>query len=127
MNAPDSNDIQRSEGAVELRVASDDGLAETRRSRRRQGAERLTPARIHDAPAFSEEAIALSFADQHANDLRFIDKWGKWFVWDGVLFGAKTTRSGLLTWCGWCAETRPRRAKSRVTPRRSRARRRLLL
>ena len=37
-----------------------------------------------DAPAFSEEAIALEFATRHADTLRYVAKWGKWFVWDGA-------------------------------------------
>jgi hypothetical protein len=30
------------------------------------------------APAFSDEAIALSFAEDHADKLRFVATWGKW-------------------------------------------------
>jgi len=35
------------------------------------------------APAFSDEALALQFADRHARDLRFVAAWNKWFVWNG--------------------------------------------
>jgi putative DNA primase/helicase len=35
------------------------------------------------APAFSDEALALQFADRHAGDLRFVAAWNKWLVWDG--------------------------------------------
>jgi putative DNA primase/helicase len=35
-------------------------------------------------PAFSDIALALRFADKHANDLRFVAAWSRWFEWDGV-------------------------------------------
>ena len=31
----------------------------------------------------TEEALALSFADQHKNNLRYVAAWGKWLFWDG--------------------------------------------
>ena len=34
-------------------------------------------------PAFSESALALSFAEQHAGDLRYVAAWNKWLSWDG--------------------------------------------
>src|SRR5690349_21147041 len=36
------------------------------------------------APAFSEEALALQFAEVHENDLRYVAAWGQWFEWDGM-------------------------------------------
>jgi putative DNA primase/helicase len=35
-------------------------------------------------PAFSDDALALRFADRHASDLRFVAAWNKWLTWDGV-------------------------------------------
>jgi putative DNA primase/helicase len=35
------------------------------------------------APLFSDEALALNFAERHANDLRFVAKFGQWLRWDG--------------------------------------------
>ena len=35
-------------------------------------------------PEFSDEALALRFADRHAGDLRFVAAWGKWLIWDGA-------------------------------------------
>lgn len=32
---------------------------------------------------FTDEALALRFADVHANDLRYVAAWGRWLVWDG--------------------------------------------
>jgi putative DNA primase/helicase len=35
-------------------------------------------------PAFSDEALALRFAEIHENDLRFVAAWGRWLSWDGM-------------------------------------------
>jgi putative DNA primase/helicase len=32
---------------------------------------------------FTEDAIALRFAERHAGDLRYVAEWGKWFRWTG--------------------------------------------
>jgi putative DNA primase/helicase len=37
----------------------------------------------HRPPAFSDEAIALRFAERHAADLRYVAAWSRWLVWDG--------------------------------------------
>jgi putative DNA primase/helicase len=34
------------------------------------------------APAFSDEALALRFADQHADDLRYVAAWSRWLYYD---------------------------------------------
>jgi putative DNA primase/helicase len=34
-------------------------------------------------PAFSDEALALRFADLHADDLRYVAAWNRWLSWDG--------------------------------------------
>jgi len=35
-------------------------------------------------PAFSDEAIALRFAEDHASNLRYVSTWGKWLSWTGT-------------------------------------------
>lgn len=35
-------------------------------------------------PEFSDEALALRFAELHANDLRYVAAWGRWLSWDGA-------------------------------------------
>ena len=35
-------------------------------------------------PAFSDEALALRFAELHADDLRYVAAWGRWLSWDGA-------------------------------------------
>ena len=46
----------------------------------------LDKKREQDArpPKFSDEALALRFADLHADDLRYVAVWGKWLIWDGM-------------------------------------------
>ena len=34
-------------------------------------------------PAFSEDAIALEFAERHGDEVRYTAQWGKWHLWDG--------------------------------------------
>ena len=36
------------------------------------------------APAFSDEALALLFAERHAGDLRYVAAWGQWLSWTGT-------------------------------------------
>ena len=43
-------------------------------------------------PEFSEESLALRFAEQHALDLRYVDMWSKWLIWDGKRWAVDETR-----------------------------------
>ena len=36
------------------------------------------------APAFSDEALALAFAERHADELRYVAQWGQWLSWSGL-------------------------------------------
>ncbi|WP_428665043.1 phage/plasmid primase, P4 family [Reyranella sp.] len=43
------------------------------------------PFRPEDRPPdFTDEALALRFAELHADDLRFVATWGKWLHWSGT-------------------------------------------
>ncbi|MGD0420626.1 MAG: phage/plasmid primase, P4 family [Xanthobacteraceae bacterium] len=42
-------------------------------------------------PAFSDEALALGFAEQHAEHLRYVAVWGRWLRWDGVRWRSDDT------------------------------------
>src|SRR5262245_37985025 len=57
------------------------------------------------APQFSEEAIALDFAARHADSLRYVAKWGKWFVWDGACWREDTKRRVFTLARALCRET----------------------
>ncbi len=44
------------------------------------------------APLHSEEALALEFAERHADKLRYVEEWGRWYVWDGTCWRVDKTR-----------------------------------
>jgi putative DNA primase/helicase len=46
----------------------------------------LDAKRERDArpPAFSDESLALRFANLHRDDLRYVAAWNKWLIWDGA-------------------------------------------
>jgi putative DNA primase/helicase len=35
-------------------------------------------------PEFTDDALALRFAEVHSDDLRYVAAWSQWFEWDGV-------------------------------------------
>jgi len=35
-------------------------------------------------PVFTDEALALRFAELHSDDLRYVAAWSKWLAWDGT-------------------------------------------
>jgi putative DNA primase/helicase len=43
------------------------------------------------APAFTEEALALEFAERHAGELRYVAALGKWLHWDGACWRYEET------------------------------------
>jgi len=46
-------------------------------------------------PAFSEEALALQYAEQHAPRVRYVSEWGKWMLWDGSCWKQDNTLHAL--------------------------------
>jgi putative DNA primase/helicase len=48
---------------------------------------------ILTAPQHSEEALALMFAERHADKLRFVAQWNQWFSWDGTCWREDKTRN----------------------------------
>jgi D5 N terminal like len=44
-----------------------------------------------EAPAFSEEALALRFAERHELALRYVAEWGQWLSWTGTHWLADKT------------------------------------
>ena len=45
---------------------------------------RAVTCRADQAPQFSEESLALQFAERHTATLRHVAKWGRWLQWDGT-------------------------------------------
>jgi hypothetical protein len=58
-----------------------------------------------NAPPFSEEAIAIDFANRHADGLRYVAKWNQWLRWDGTCWREDETRRVFTIARGICRET----------------------
>jgi putative DNA primase/helicase len=59
----------------------------------------MTVVQLHSndtAPPHSEEALALEFAERHADTLRFVAKWNQWLIWDDTRWHMDETR-GVFT------------------------------
>jgi putative DNA primase/helicase len=65
-----------------------------RRSDERQLKRAWEHSKLDDAvaPEFSEEALALEFAKRHADELRHVAAWNRWFIWDGTRWQMDETR-----------------------------------
>jgi putative DNA primase/helicase len=57
------------------------GAKEKPRSKAKQKQHEPRPDIV--APAFSDDALALQFADDHADDLRYVAAWSRWLSYDG--------------------------------------------
>ena len=44
------------------------------------------------SPAFSDDALALKFAAQHGDTMKYVAAWSKWMIFDGVQWAADDTR-----------------------------------
>ena len=44
----------------------------------------LSPEDDARPPAFTDEAFALRFAEKHADRLRYVAGWSKWYIWTGT-------------------------------------------
>jgi putative DNA primase/helicase len=47
-------------------------------------ADKAEKEKVVRPPAFTDDALALSFVDKHANSLRYVAALGKWLLWDDV-------------------------------------------
>jgi hypothetical protein len=50
----------------------------------------LSPGPV--APPYSEEALALRFAERHVNVICYVAEWKKWLIWDGIKWREDETR-----------------------------------
>jgi putative DNA primase/helicase len=50
---------------------------------------------LRRAPEFSDDQLALRFAERHALDLRFVATWGKWLHWTGTHWESDDTLLGF--------------------------------
>jgi len=71
------------DGVGEKYVERPDLAAEIARLRKKFGAKpRDMFAEDDISPAHSDEALALSFAERYANELRYVAAWGRWLCWN---------------------------------------------
>jgi putative DNA primase/helicase len=57
------------------------------------------------APPYSEEALALTFAERHASTLRYVAEWDQWLIWDGTCWRMDRTRQVFTLARELCRET----------------------
>jgi putative DNA primase/helicase len=69
----------------------------------------------NDIPATSEEAMALTFADRHAEHLRFVAAWGRWLNYDDVRWTHDDTLHAFDLARAICRETAVTYTKATVT------------
>ena len=62
---------------------SEHGVFGGRHDDKRRARRGSHPADKHRPPAFTDEALALRFAERHAGELRYVAAWAKWLIWDG--------------------------------------------
>jgi len=113
MKGRDPNDILREDGVEALRAAvadakpfepDDFGLdrpelpdeqAPKTERKKHNGAKVATEDDGARPPEFSDDALALRFAERHANELRYVAKWSAWLCWDGVCWRFDNTLSAF--------------------------------
>ena len=44
-----------------------------------------------EAPVYSDDRLALTLIDRYGIDLRYVDAWKQWLLWDGTRWRADTT------------------------------------
>jgi hypothetical protein len=67
-------------------LAIRDAFGFARRASAAGAAEHTAPDAV--AATFSDEALALRFAEQHASGLRYVAPWNRWLHWDGTRWRA---------------------------------------
>lgn len=81
MSALEYDRVRRAE-AARLSIRPETLDAQVRAARRSASAE---PGDDRP-PEFSDEALALRFTARHADDLRYISTWGRWYRWTGAVW-----------------------------------------
>jgi putative DNA primase/helicase len=82
----DANDIMRAKGADGLRAAVDEIPGEVL----------PTPVQKEDRPPlYSDDALAIRFADIHVSDLRFVAARNEWMIWDSGRWKIEATLRAL--------------------------------
>ncbi len=67
-------------------------------------------------PAFTDEALALRFAERHAGDLRYVAAWSQWLRWTGVVWQRDETLFAFSEARKICREASAECNDSRLSP-----------
>ena len=73
-------------------------------------------------PAFSDEALALAFTEQHKDELRYVAAWGRWMRWDGARWKFDQTLTTFDRARAICREMAARCNEKRMSMRLAEAR-----
>lgn len=84
----DANEFAKAAGLDALRRANDQVRPEPPHA---NGAASKVPLTADTAPHDSDEALAITFARQHADNLRYVAKFGRWMSWTGQYWRADDT------------------------------------
>ena len=84
----------------------------------KSGEDELRALANETIPAFSEEALALHYAEQNASTLRYVAKFGRWFVWDSKRWHGRVFCSGQsrAAYAGSAISYRRRKSYRRPQP-----------
>jgi putative DNA primase/helicase len=73
---------------IKFRTIGPHGEASTTKDNGGNGKDQHTTER---APHFSDEALAITFAQRHADSLRYVAKFGRWMSWTGQYWRSDDT------------------------------------
>src|SRR5262249_25835045 len=76
-------------------VASGSSISRQSAMLDRSGEDELRAIASETIPTFSEEALALEYAKEHAPHLRYVADWGKWMIWDNSCWKQDNTLRAL--------------------------------
>jgi putative DNA primase/helicase len=83
LSPPEYDRVRKAEAErLGIRVDTLDALVANARRAAEFGAD-ADPDR---PPAFTDEALALHFSEQHKDRLRYVAAWGRWLIWDGAVW-----------------------------------------
>jgi putative DNA primase/helicase len=88
------------------------GAKEKPRSKAKQKQHEPRPDTV--APAFSDDALALRFADDHADDLRYVAAWSRWLSYTGAHWQFDDTLKTFDLVRNVCRDTAARCNKSKI-------------
>jgi len=60
-----------------------------------------------ELPATTEDALALTYAERHANDTRYVASWARWLLYDGARWNVDTTLHAFDRARAICREVAP--------------------